>query len=139
MNEVPRHQGQERKHSAACSRRGQAEVQAEVLGCLGQALSDTLAVCLIICKAGGAGECKCDQFLSESPVLLAPTPPTASSPRPFGGQGPPAGAGGSFPSQTGGQEGSTEGSKLLAPADVDTTTTIPRKLWGAMSSAGERD
>lgn len=58
----------------------------------------------------------------------------------LGGQGPPAGAGGSFPAQTGDQEGTTEGLKLLAPADVHTPPhPTPRKLWGAMSSAGEWD
>lgn len=43
----------------------------------------------------------------------------------LGGQGPPAGAGGSFPAQTGDQEGSTEGFKLLAPADVHTPPHPP--------------
>lgn len=136
MNEVPRHWGQEHKHSAACSHRGQAEVQAEVLGCLGQALSDTLAVCLIICKAGGAGECKCDQFLSESPVLLAPTPRQPARHILLGDR--------ALLQELVAVSQLREGARRDPQRDLSSwllqMCIAPlRKLWGAMSSAGEWD
>lgn len=54
------------------------------------------------------------------PMTSGPHIPAASSSCPFGGQDSLQGAGGCFPGWMGRQEGSTEGFKLLAPADVHT-------------------
>lgn len=132
MSAVPRHWGRGHRHSAGCC--NQAAGQAEVLGCLWQALSDSLALCPITCKAGHAGECKCAQFPSESLVLLAPTPRQPVHCVLLGVRALLQGAGDSFPAWIGSQKGSPEGFKLLAPADVH----IPQKLWGAMPCTGER-
>lgn len=98
-----------------------------MLGCLQQALSDALAVCPVICKAGGAGECKCARSPSESPVLLVPAPQQPAR-LVLWGTGPCCRElAAVFQLGQGGQEGSAGGIKLLAPADVHT----PPKALGS--------
>lgn len=112
-------------------------MQAEVLGYVQQALSSTLAVCPIICKAGGANECRYAQFPAKFLVLLAPTLQQQAHCILVGGTALLRGVGDSFPAQISGLQGFTEGFKLLTPADVHNPPESSREDCSLQGSRAE--